>query len=145
MILDAQLMFATAQAITGDAVSENTIDMGAYGATNFRDLGGGAPIRVFMNVTVAFNNLTTLDLELITDADPALGSPTVVAILKRIVLADLTIDTLHDLGSLPGLISQTVASERYLGLNFQVNGTNPSTGTVSAGLISDFQSSHRTA
>ena len=146
MILDSLLMFATSQAITADAVSENTIDMGAYGSTNFRDLGAGAALRVFMNVEVAFSggSFASLDVQLVTDSDPALASPTVVAILKRIVIADLTINTIHDLGTLPSLRSQTVASERYLGLKFDVD-SNPSAGTISAGLISDFQASHRVA
>ena len=61
-------------AITADAASTNTIDLGATGtplggsAVN-RDVGRGGDIPVAVNVTQTFNNLTSLAVQVQTSPD----------------------------------------------------------------------------
>jgi len=122
-ILDAQHQLSNAQAITGDAVSTNSYDIGS-GA---KDIGTGKPIHVIVVIDEAFDNLTSLAFELISSASSNLSSPTTVATLGTALLAGLTAGARIDLGPLPSGISQ-----RYVGLNYNVTGTNPSTGKVTA-------------
>ena len=63
MIMDAQLLFSDAQAITAAAGSTNTIDLGAV-----RDIGTGENLYLVVTVDVAFtdgssNSTLTVALE----------------------------------------------------------------------------------
>lgn len=139
MLFDKETMFSDAQAITADAASENVIDLGATG-TPFgssvalvRDVGRGYCCPVSVLVGEAFNNLTSLQVTLQVSTDEAFTSPKEVA-SKTYALADLATGQL----SFPdGLIEGT--DERYVRLFFDVTGTAPTTGQITAGVVAGRQ------
>lgn len=119
MILDAQTLICDDQAFTADAVSENTYDTGLTG----NDISIGEPLGIGIAVSVAAKTSDsdeTYEFQAIEDGDAALGSPTVLA-YRAIARANLTAGSFHILPIPPGSIT-----ERYLGLNFNGGGTNPS-------------------
>lgn len=127
MILDKQTLFSDGQAITADAGSTNIVDTGAA-----PDVGPGTIMRLFGTITEAFNTLTSLNIILETDADVAFGSAAVLWTVNR-PLAALTLNADLKLPPIPR------GCERYLRLNYDVVGTNPTTGKIKAGIILDEQ------
>jgi hypothetical protein len=118
MIIDAQCLLSDAQAVNADAVSTNTYDTGAAG----RDITEGEPLGIGITVDVAADFTTgdeTYTFEAIEDDDAALGSPVILA-SRAILAADLVAGSRHILPIPPG--SKRL---RYLGLNYNVNGTTP--------------------
>tara|TARA_X000001316_G_C922083_1_gene36887 strand:+ start:2928 stop:3359 length:432 start_codon:yes stop_codon:yes gene_type:complete len=135
MIFDAQSLFSDAQAITADAASTNVLDLGAAGtpkhakAAITQDVGRGRDVPIRIQVVEDFNTLTSLDIAIEVDNDEAFGSATVVSTVT-VLLADLV----------AGYVAPTVylprgVNERYVRLNYNVNGTNPTTGKITAGLV----------
>jgi hypothetical protein len=124
MLLDAQLQFSAAQAITADAVSTNVIDLGVA-----RQLGIGSQLGILICVIVAADATTgdeTYSFEIQTDDNSAFSSATTLSDTD-IPRAQLTLGSRHFI-SLP-----RAGLERYLRLNYDVGGTTP-TITVSAWL-----------
>lgn len=134
MILSAQQLFSDNQAITATAVSTNKIDLGVRGtpygavAALTGDKGKGQPIPVLVQVTEAFNTLTSLTVTLETSANADLSSPTVIA-TETIALAGLTVGKMLNLNYLPKGVTG-----RYLGVRYTVTGTNPTLGKITAGI-----------
>lgn len=132
MILSAQQLFSDDQAITASADSTNVIDLGAAGtpydaaAALNQDIGKGAGIPILIQVTEAFNNLTSLEIKISTGSATTLGT-TVVS--KTVLLADLVAGYQFPIHVLPNEIN-----ERYLGIEYVVTGTAPTTGKVTAGI-----------
>lgn len=129
MILDALLLVSDAQAITADAVSTNTIDLGT--SSPAREIGTGEAMGFLVTVDAAADFTTTDEtyaFEVISSASANLSSPTV---LNRRVLtaAQLALGAIFFMPLPPGAPSQ-----RYLGLNYDVGGTTP-TLTVTAALV----------
>ena len=122
MILDYDDEFTTtpAQAITATANGTKVKD-----GIKAKDWAAGEPIFAVVRVTEAFNTLTSLTVDVIADTAVGLATaPTVVA-SKSILLAALTLNSVHHIGALiPG------TSKRFLGMKFTVVGTNPTTGKV---------------
>jgi len=137
MIFSAQQLFSDDQAITADADSTNVIDLGApgtpYGAAAAlnQDVGKGAKIPLLVQVTADFNTLTSLNINLSTGSTTALG--TTIA-TQNILLADLVAGKQINLDFLPNGIV-----ERYLGVEYDVVGTNPTTGNITAGITMGVQ------
>lgn len=136
MILDNTALFSDAQAITADAGSTNIIDLGAAGtafghsAAVARDIGKATEILVTCNVVEAFNNLTSLAISVQVDDDVAFGSPQTIA-TRTYLLADIDATTIL---SFPAEIPEG-ANERYIRLFYDVTGTAPSTGKITAGVV----------
>jgi hypothetical protein len=135
MIFDNSLLFSDDQAITADAASTNIIDLGAtgtpYGGRALTaDFGKGHEIPLFIYVTASFNTLTSLTVSLQCDSTDAFSSPKEIA-SKTYALASLTAGTVL---SFPECIPEG-ADERYLRLYFDVVGTNPTTGKITAGVV----------
>lgn len=134
MIFDTNLLFSEDQAITATANSTNIVDFGAMGtvpgegAALTRNLGAGTPLPFILQVTEAFNNLTNLQIELVTSANADLSSGTTL-IDETILLAALVAGY-----KLPHRYLTDKAMERYLGVTYTVTGTAPSTGQVTAAL-----------
>ena len=120
----------TGQAITADAVSTNTIDLGTA-----RDIGEGETLYMVFTVVTTFNNLTSLDLEVITSAADDLSSHTVLA-ETNVLLAGLTAGSQYVV-ALPARIASL--GQRYLGARYDVTGTAPSTGSILAQIVEDVQ------
>jgi len=137
MILSAQQLFSDDQAITASADSTNVIDLGVPGtpyraaAPLNRDIGKGAKIPILIQVTEAFNNLTSLEIKISTGATTALGT---TILSQTILLADLVVGKQTSFVVLPNDIT-----ERYLGIEYVVTGTAPSTGQVTAGITMGVQ------
>ena len=127
MIFDGQLKFSDEQAITADAISENVYDRGSATA----DAVAGEDLYLIVFITETFNNLTSLDITLESSAAAALTSPTAHA-TKNVTLASggLAAGQKHVIGKLGG--AGDLSSLQYLGVDYNVNGTNPGTGSVSA-------------
>jgi len=138
MIFSAQALFSDDQAITATADSTNVIDLGAAGtpyggaAAFTRDVGKGAKVPVLVQVTADFNNLTSLAISISTGATTALGTKIVT---QTILLADLVAGKQISIDCLPEDITG-----RYLGIEYVVAGTAPSTGKITAGITMGNQS-----
>lgn len=130
MILDKATLFSDDQAITADAVSTNIVDLGVAA----RGISQGEPVKLLIQVTAAFNTLTTLIVSVQQDAVEALSSPEELA-TTTLVLADLVVGAKFFITFVPR------NDERYLRLNYNVTGTDPTTGAITAGLLIDDQDS----
>jgi len=132
MILSAQQLFSDDQAITATAISTNVVDLGAadtpYGgkAALKQDVGKGTPVPILIQVTEAFNTLTSLTITLETGATTSLGT---VLNSEVVTLANLTVGKQTFMQFLP-----TGVTSRYLGVRYTVTGTNPTLGKVTAGI-----------
>jgi hypothetical protein len=132
MILSAQQIFSNDQAITASADSTNVIDLGVpgtpYGAVAplNNDKGKGNKVPILIQVTEAFNTLTSLEIKISTGATTALGT---TVISKVVPLADLVLGYQFPVEVLPNEID-----ERYLGIEYVVVGTAPTTGKITAGI-----------
>ena len=132
MILDAQLLFSDAQAITAAAGSTNTIDLGAV-----RDIGTGEPLYVVVSVDVAFtdgSSDSTLTVALEGDSTTSFtpdGTENLGVIPALAAIGDTFIYRL-DPGSLP-------LQYQYVRLKFTPNNGNLTTGSVTAVLAHNVQ------
>ena len=118
------------QAITGDAVSTDTIDLGTA-----RDIGEGQQLYMVFTVVTTFDNLTSLDLEVISSANANLSSHTVLA-ETNVLLAGLTAGKQYVVAIPPQIAS---LGQRYLGARYDVNGTNPTAGSILAEVVMNIQ------
>lgn len=139
MILDSQLEFSDAQAITADAVGTNVLDLGVD-----RSIGNGEPMAVMFTVDVAADQTTgdedyTFDLEYASNAAQSAGRQ----LIGRRVFesgapgapaqdADLLVAGFQFAIVLPP--TKLSESERYLGIRYDVTGTTP-TITMTAHLM----------
>lgn len=141
MIVDNTLVFSDSQAVTATAGSTNVIDIGAAGtayghaAAVNRDIGKGTEIPIVVEVTEAFNNLTSLQISLETDDNAAFSSPATVAQGPTVLLAALTLGAVL---TWPSEIPEGV-NERYFRLKYTVVGTAPTTGKLFASITAGRQ------
>jgi hypothetical protein len=137
MILSADEIFSDGQAITASARSTNIIDLQAagtpYGAAAALtvDVGKSTVIPISVVVTEDFATLTSLNIEVQCDGDPAFGSPKTVAKSGEIALADLQAGYQF---KFPAEIMEGV-DERYLALKYNVTGASATAGKVTAGIV----------
>jgi hypothetical protein len=134
MILDKQTLLSDAQALTSDGASTNLYDTGSAS-----DPGAGAPLKVFMSIDEAFTNLTSLDISLQCHEDTGFSAGTKTLWKVNALLADLTLGAKIDLPDVPA------GCERYLRLYYDVNGSDPGAGKITAGIILDDQKNTPTA
>lgn len=132
-ILSAQELFSDNQAITGDAASTNVYDRlspGAWvhaGGRAIVDDMGNSHIPLFFQVTQDFNNLTNLQIRFEQDSTDGFGSPTIIH-SETIPAANLVAGRKFAVRCVPHDVT-----ERYLRFFYNVTGTNPSQGRVTAG------------
>jgi hypothetical protein len=135
MIFDTSLMFSDNQAITADAPSTNIVDLGDTG-TPFggrklvADFGKGTKIPLVVNVDATFNTLTSLTVSLQGSATENFAAPQEIG-SRTYPLAQLLAGTQLEF---PECIMEG-AKFRYLRLNYDVNGTNPTTGRITAAVV----------
>lgn len=134
MLFDRNNMFSIDQAITATAASTDQIDLGATGrvvggsANLVRDIGAGNPVPIRIQITEAFNNLTSLTIALQVDDNTSFSSATTVESVV-VPLARLTLGaTVTELYYVP-----RGTNERYARLNYSVTGSAPTTGKITAG------------
>lgn len=123
------------QAITATAVSTNSIDTRVNSLPASVDLGEfGQDLWLVVVIPVAFNNLTSLQVELISDSNANLTTSPVSHFSKAILLAGLIAGA--------NVVRVQVPSDDYkefLGMRYTVVGTAPTTGSVIAFLTLDAQ------
>lgn len=127
MFIDALLLVSDAQAVTVDAVSTHTIDLGG---TNKR-IGNGVPLVFFITLDVAADIADaneTYSFQVIQSASANLSSADILAV-RTIAAADLTAGKIQSIGLPIG-----TPTKQYLGLSYDTGGTSPSF-TVTAGLV----------
>lgn len=140
MIFDQQNLFSNAQSVLASAVSTNVIDLGATGTVQGeggpikRDIGPGTPIPLRVQVVEAFNNATSLQVELQVSATENFAAPVVVGSQTKL-LADLAAGSVF--GGLYYVPRGT--NLRYVRLNYTLVGTAPTTGKVTAGIVAGHQ------
>jgi len=139
MILDSQLEFSDAQAITADAVGTNVVDLSLD-----RSIGNGEPMGILFVVDVAADQTTgdedyTFDVEYASDA----AQTTARQLVGRRIFesgtpgapaqdADLLVAGFQFVIPIPP--TKLSESERYLGIRYDVTGTTP-TITMTAHLM----------
>jgi hypothetical protein len=135
MILDERTEFLDATALNlgapGSFLLGDVIDL-----TNVRDIGMGEPLWLIVTVdtTATSGGAATLALNLLTDTDPALGSPVVLATSPTFALAALTAGAMIWAVALP---IEGNLYERYLGIQ-QVTGAAAFTaGKINANIVRD--------
>ena len=134
-ILNVREMFSSQQSITGSTASTNTLDMGATGtpirssAPLVSDLGGDR-IPFFFQVTEDFTNLTSLTVRVQQDTDSAFGSAEDVY-SETFTLAELKAGVKSGVRTIP-----YNTTKRYMRVQYDVSGSSPSAGAVSAGIAS---------
>jgi len=126
MILDDQLMFSEAQAITSTADSTNVIDL-----SSVRDIGVGEDLFIFAVLTEALNDSSgtdaTLSVGLNTDDNAALSSDTALQTLFTFAHGNAA-------GTFKFARINPASFERYIGLVYTVDA-----GKVTAGIVKDIQ------
>lgn len=133
-IMDSQLLFSDAQAITATAASTNIIDLGAV-----RNIGVGENLFLVILVTVAFTDAgsdSTVTAALQTDDNAAFSSAATVRTYDT--LAALTAAGTRQMYRLDPLTSSGIY-ERYIRLNYTVANGNLTTGSISAFIAKDVQ------
>lgn len=134
MILDNLNLFSDQQAITATANSTNSIDLGAPGIAKYNQAQlkrrlAHKMVPLMVLVTQTFDNLTSLKIILQSDDDSAFGSPKEVA-STTVLLADLKAGFYWPVDKLPRNIT-----ERYIRMRYEVTGTAPTAGKISAGVV----------
>jgi len=131
MILDTQALLCDDQAITATADSENIIELPKR--SNF-----GKPMRLLVQVTETFLTLTSLKIDVETDALAAFGSPTDIYTGTAIAAATLVAGYKFNIDFMPR------NNEEFIRLEMTVAGSNATAGKITAGIIFDEQSSKST-
>ena len=140
MIVDANNIFSDSQAITATADSTNVLDLGSPGtpfgapAAVEQDVGKANAIPLAVNVTQAFNNLTSLAVSLQTSSD---NSTYVEVATRTYTLAQLALGQLDFPAHIP-----VGSNRRYLKITYTVTGTAPTTGKIFAGIVAARQSNN---
>jgi hypothetical protein len=130
MIIDNFLKLSDSQDIRATALAENVIDLSVN-----RDIGEGKQLFAVLNVETAFDNLTSLKVEIITADDDA-GANAVVLVERDLPLANLAVGSTYVLPLAPVIASR---GKQYLGARYTVDGTNPAAGTVSLNFVINYQ------
>ena len=130
MIFDRQTLLSDAQVITATGPSTNVIHLGPIKAGLTRDIGKGEPIPFLMQVVESFNNLTSLEIKVQVDDNEAFSSPKQIGTTGLLVLADLALGKKINIDSVP-----RDADERFFRLYYDVTGTAPTTGKITAGVV----------
>jgi hypothetical protein len=121
MFLDALLLLSDAQAVTADAYSTNTIDLG--GSSPARGIGAGEPMAVVVTVDVAADATTgdeTYSFLLVQSANADLSAHDTLSTIT-VAAANLTAGQKVVIPVPPGSVTK-----RYVGVRYDVGGTTPS-------------------
>lgn len=118
MLIDAQHLFSDAQALTATGASTNSIDLGSD-----RDIGPGEPMAVVLKFDAALAGTSpTISVAIQTDDNSSFSSPTTI----------ITSQTLSSAAAgTQVVVPLPAANERYVRLNYTLNGTTP-TATVTS-------------
>lgn len=134
MLIDNNLLFSDAQAVTATAGSTNIIDTAPLFTGNTgRRIGDGKPIYIFVTVDTAFTDSgsdSTIAVTVETDDNTSMSSATTIATITT--FAALTAAGTKFFAPLP-----IGVYERYVGLRYTAANGNLTTGAFTAGLVLD--------
>jgi len=119
MILDEQGLFSNNQKITESCVSENVLYLGQ------REVSFGTPVEIFIQVSEAFNNLTSFGIKIQTSKTEDFATA-VNLVEQTMLLADLTKGAVSTIKFLPK------GNLGYIRLSYTVTGTAPTKGAILA-------------
>lgn len=141
MLMDRTGLFSDKQAITADTASTNIIDLSAtgtvFGASSpiVRDIGPGVRVPLVVTVTQTFNNLTNMVILIQTDDNAGFASAKTVYTSPTYTLAQLAAGAQY---LLPDALP-VGTDERYVRLFYDITGTAPTLGQITAGVVMDRQ------
>ena len=128
MIIDSQLLFSDAQAVTAAAASTSSIDLGSA-----RDIGLGENLYIAITVDIAMTDVgsdSTLAVTLETDDNAGFASPASVALV--------TIPAVSAAGAkFFARISPDQLNQRFAQLRFTPANGNLTTGSFTAAIVKD--------
>ncbi len=133
MITDALLKVSAEQAVTTDAASDYSIDLGTA-----RDIGEGEELYMYFTVDVAATSDTagsTVDFKVIGSASEDLSSPVVLGASGPIVKTALTAGKQIAVRINPSIGSKAY---QYVGAYYDVSATLTA-GKFTAGIVKDIQ------
>jgi hypothetical protein len=123
MFVDNEHVFSDAQALTGTAVSTNTVDLLVD-----RNLGIGEPMAVVVTVDVALDGTTGDETYQVDVQTGSTTNPTTVIASRTLTRGDAA-GTKYVI-----MLPADGSADRYLRLNYALGGTSPS-GTLTAFLV----------
>ena len=127
MIFSRLEEFSNSQAITADAASTNVWDgLAAGGAI-------GEEMYLVVQVDTTFTELTSLTIELATDTALPIDADSTVLASKTVLLAGLTE------GETVWKVRVPREQDRYVGVYYDVNGSDATAGAISAFLTDNIQ------
>ncbi|WP_080190256.1 Bbp16 family capsid cement protein [Salmonella enterica] len=127
MLFDQQNIFSDNQAITTSCASTNTINTGTT-----QDVGAGGNIPILVQVTEAFNNLSSLTVEIQTASNESFSTP--------VNLATVTIQKANLVqGYKTPVITLPMQTVQYIRIYYAVSGTPPTAGKITAGIVDGVQ------
>lgn len=141
MIFDNTLLLSDQQAVVADAASTNTIDLLATGAPFggspiVKDVGRSVNVPLAILVTEAFNNLTSLQIQVQTSPD----NTTWTTIETGMVVPLASLISGYSFKVINELPEGT--NVRYVRLFYDITGTAPSTGKITAGVVTARQTNY---
>jgi hypothetical protein len=116
--------------ITAQVVSTDKIDL-----LQARDIGEGENLYMAFTVVIGFAGTGSVAMEIVTDDNAALSSPTVIASTGAIAVGTLTAGKQYFLQIPPQVAS---LGERYLGARY-TTASSPTTGTILAQVVHGLQ------
>lgn len=130
MIFDRQSLLSDAQAVTANAASTNVIDLGPIATGYKRRVGLGKKIPLAIQVVEDFNTLTSLEIKVQGSDTENFSSAVDLATTGAIPVADLKAGYRASIDVIPRNQEQ-----RYIRLSYVVDGTAPTAGKVTAGVV----------
>jgi hypothetical protein len=122
---------ATGQTITATANSTNVVDLSLA-----RDIGEGEELYVAFTVGTVFATGTSLTMAVVVSAADTLTTPTTIGSTGAVLTASLTAGAMFAIRLSPQIASLGL---RYLGVIYTVAGSNYTTGTITADVVTDIQ------
>ena len=131
MILDKELQFSSAQAVTATAVSTNVVDLNTAGI----DIGTGENLFIHTKIDVAMTDAgsdSTITVELVTDDNSSMSTPVLVQTLG--VFAAVSGITTKPIVQ---RIQPSALFERYIAIRYTATGGSLTTGSFSSSIVKD--------
>jgi hypothetical protein len=125
----------TANANSTDILSLATITTAIANNGGARDIGQGENLFMVFTVVVGFGGTGTVDMQIVTDDNDSISSPTVIGSTGAIAVGSLTAGA-QFIVRIPPLVASL--GEQFLAARYVVT-SSPTTGTILAQVVEDMQ------